>query len=407
MRDKKGMRYVKMGRKKILVDPRMPDTEFIKWLLKFVTKKKKRTKTTREAKAPVQVPASAPSEGMSQSVLNYINNERVKAELPRLTGAPIPGLLEYADSKEVKPEEKPEPKAIEHKKERKRTKIKVGADEIDAELDPELVPKIEEVLSAAKKSDARKSMLETKAAQEAFEALSNQMTAADVRRTIADYADEMKWGAARKRELHTFKKPEGLRWLLDQGEEITTASYNALLEEARKKILVGDGSKKESKGALTNFDIDRIMAPYKPRYLGTIASDAWKQLTEPVKDGKSAFIVNTDPSGQPGTHWVAFLLDRDLSTIEYYDSFAEDIPSDMLIALKDWIDTKVQAPGYLKLKVNHVIDQDAKSENCGWFCCKFIIDRFRGKSWRECTRFDEHVKGEKDIARFKKYNTYL
>jgi hypothetical protein len=54
------------------------------------------------------------------------------------------------------------------------------------------------------------------------------------------------------------------------------------------------------------------------------------------------------------------------------------------------------------MKVNRIIDQDANSTNCGWFACRFIIDRFRGKPWREVTKFDESVKGETAVERFKK-----
>jgi hypothetical protein len=43
---------------------------------------------------------------------------------------------------------------------------------------------------------------------------------------------------------------------------------------------------------------------------------------------------------------------------------------------------------------------------------RFLIDRFRGKNFRECTKFDDHVKGEANIERWKEqhggaFMTYL
>ncbi|MGH7239609.1 MAG: Ulp1 family isopeptidase, partial [Candidatus Saccharimonadales bacterium] len=113
-----------------------------------------------------------------------------------------------------------------------------------------------------------------------------------------------------------------------------------------------------------------------------------------------------------GLHWVAFLMDLDKHTIEYYNSFGDDIPSDILVRLKNFLAVNNPTKQYLKLKVNRIVDQDANTSNCGWFCCKFIIDRFRGKPWRECTKFDDHVRGEEAIAKFKaqhggSYNVYL
>ena len=46
----------------------------------------------------------------------------------------------------------------------------------------------------------------------------------------------------------------------------------------------------------------------------------------------------------------------------------------------------------LKLKENRVISQKDTSSNCGFFCMKFLIDRFRGKSFSEATGYDEQMK---------------
>ena len=122
--------------------------------------------------------------------------------------------------------------------------------------------------------------------------------------------------------------------------------------------------------------------------------------------------MNTDPSSKPGQHWVAFLMDLDRHTIEYYDSFGNDIPTTILDDLKKFLADNNPTKQYLKLKVNRIVDQDVKSSNCGWFCCMFIQDRFRGRPWREVTKYDDHVKGEEAVAKWKAqhgagYNVYL
>ena len=163
---------------------------------------------------------------------------------------------------------------------------------------------------------------------------------------------------------------------------------------------------------MMSTEIDTVMKRYKPRFLGTIARDEWKLLTPPVDSGKSGWVMNTDPKSKPGKHWVAFLMDLDNKSMEYYNSFGDDIPTDVLESLKSFLDEHNPTRDLLKLKVNKVIDQDVNSSNCGWFCCKFLIDRFRGKPWIEASGFDNHIKGEESVTKFKQqhggsYSIYI
>ena len=62
----------------------------------------------------------------------------------------------------------------------------------------------------------------------------------------------------------------------------------------------------------------------------------------------------------------------------------------------------------LKVKENKVIHQDDDSSNCGYFAAKFLIDRFRGKSFADASGYDDRMKinhinhDEKEIERLKK-----
>jgi len=55
----------------------------------------------------------------------------------------------------------------------------------------------------------------------------------------------------------------------------------------------------------------------------------------------------------------------------------------------------------LKLKENRVIAQSDNSSNCGFFCCRFLMDRFRGKSFAtgydDKQKINEITKNEKEI----------
>ncbi len=95
-------------------------------------------------------------------------------------------------------------------------------------------------------------------------------------------------------------------------------------------------------------------------------------------------------------------MNLDKYTIEYYDSFADEPSNEVLDDLKRFLEKNNPTKQYLKLKVNHVVEQRANSANCGYFAMDFIIDRFRGKPWREATKYHEAQKGEKEIDKFKK-----
>ena len=91
-------------------------------------------------------------------------------------------------------------------------------------------------------------------------------------------------------------------------------------------------------------------------------------INSPPHKGKSGWIMNTDKLGNPGVHWVAFLMDLDGHTIEYFDSFGDDIPDDLLKELKLFIEQHNPTKEYLKLKVNRVVDQDANSSQLRVLC---------------------------------------
>ena len=65
-------------------------------------------------------------------------------------------------------------------------------------------------------------------------------------------------------------------------------------------------------------------------FVGVFAADRL-----PVKEFPGSYVVNTDETGQPGQHWVAFYTVDD--TIECFDSFGKD-PGVYNAHIKKWLD---------------------------------------------------------------------
>ncbi len=165
-------------------------------------------------------------------------------------------------------------------------------------------------------------------------------------------------------------------------------------------------------GGLYNDQINQIMSKFQD-FKGTIMKDEIKKLLPNIQpQSRLAFIINTDTSDKPGSHWQAIYIDgrsgpESSNSLEFYDSFGRSIPSDVLEDCK--LILKILKPEtILKVKENRVIMQSDDTSNCGWFCCRFLIDRFRGQSFSSATGFDEkqkinHIrKDEAEIERMKK-----
>ena len=147
-------------------------------------------------------------------------------------------------------------------------------------------------------------------------------------------------------------------------------------------------------------------------YKGTIMRDQIKKILPYVTpQSRIAFIINTANHHEEGEHWTAVYIDgrngpESSNSLEWYDSFGRPMPKDILDDCK-LILRFMKPETILKIKENRVIHQSDNSSNCGWFCCRFLIDRFRGKSFSEASGFDDKVKidaskqNEKDIEKMK------
>ena len=154
---------------------------------------------------------------------------------------------------------------------------------------------------------------------------------------------------------------------------------------------------------MSNIEIDKVLNKY-PEYLGCISHDQIGKILPLIEpQSRGGIVINTDPASKPGQHWQAMYWDARPDgdhEIDFFDSYGDEIDS---VLQKDiaLIAHKLGAGTYLKFKENKIDYQNKTSSNCGWFSVKFLIDRFRGKHFTEASGWDDHVKGEKDIEKFK------
>lgn len=145
----------------------------------------------------------------------------------------------------------------------------------------------------------------------------------------------------------------------------------------------------EKDDALSNFDIDKMMNRYKD-FKGTFPRDhLYKVMSEIKPQSRMGCILNLDEAKDSGSHWVSLLIDarpKGSHSIEYFDSFGRDIPKDILEDAKRIV-RKMKPEQHMKLKINRRKMQDPKTVSCGYIASKFLMDRFRGKSFKKATGY--------------------
>jgi hypothetical protein len=190
------------------------------------------------------------------------------------------------------------------------------------------------------------------------------------------------------------------------GEPVDAAAEQVIDQTAAGLVVRTLASQNRGQPLSTN-EIDAMMRSCCARtYIGTYPADFMKFLPKKLPKVFS-FVMNTDPSGKPGKHWVAVRVNTmDENAVEYYDSFAEQPSKRFMKQLKSLIN-KLDVPVYLKLKINKIKDQNTSTNNCGWFAMGFIINRNLGIPFRECTGFDDSHNGEDRIDAMKNKFGYV
>lgn len=107
---------------------------------------------------------------------------------------------------------------------------------------------------------------------------------------------------------------------------------------------------------------------------------ARNQLPRYIDRTKPAvFVVNTDPSWRPGSHWVGLHYDG-MGQFEYFDSFG--LPPTVYRNIHRFITRNSDRPvGY-----NSRILQDVLSDYCGLYVIHFVLMKARGANMKDLLR---------------------
>lgn len=173
------------------------------------------------------------------------------------------------------------------------------------------------------------------------------------------------------------------------------------LQNSVKKNLEKQGQGKST--GLYNHEIEDIMKKYTPSFKGVISYDEIKKLLPKINknENKISFIMSTTPSSQSDGHWVAIFIDKKDGSLEYFDSYGEDPPKSFNKDIQMIID-KIEPEVYLKYKINRIKRQSMNSTLCGFLSIQFLMDRYKGIPFKECTHCSEILKSEKQANKLKK-----
>jgi len=129
----------------------------------------------------------------------------------------------------------------------------------------------------------------------------------------------------------------------------------------------------------------------KSLYQGIFPSD--KLSKHVCKKLPCAIVVNFDTKNEPGSHWIAILIDKN-KNVEYFDSYARSISFNHRVF--DYV-TSITKNGHIKHLSGRAIQQN-KTSVCGHYTILFILCRAKKISFEKFsdTFSDQRYAGEYD-----------
>ena len=135
-------------------------------------------------------------------------------------------------------------------------------------------------------------------------------------------------------------------------------------------LMASSGLHTEQLDFLLNHLATRYAADNIVISLGVFPADCIPSLKAVKHD--ACFIVNTDPNGDPGKHWLAFYYDLDNRTLEYFDSFAFQLKK------HKYVHSTLSIRKLEILPVNNTDNlQSFNSSVCGFYCILYLHWRMR------------------------------
>ena len=207
----------------------------------------------------------------------------------------------------------------------------------------------------------------------------------DINKMFEDFEEDMKDEDEDKAKFKSKQKEEREIEAFNNALK-AFENYNKSIQESDLSLGEGQdgGLMTDYEESLSNFDIEKIMNNYE-NFLGVFSSDhTYKPIANIKPNEEQGFILNLETSDKGGSHWVAVFVTP--ASVEYMDSFARPAPKNIYDELKT-IPKKMKGGQVPKYKHNTKTIQDDKSVSCGYIACKFLMERFRGKSFKQATNY--------------------
>ena len=121
-----------------------------------------------------------------------------------------------------------------------------------------------------------------------------------------------------------------------------------------------------------------------PHYYGAVPCDGLPEHPMELQQPKG-YIVNTDPTGEPGQHWIGAWTDG--NTCEVFDSFALDLPLYQTAQpFQDWLNRHFK---YITHNGQSV--QSLHNQSCGEHALMFLVTKSQGKTMSELSRLGQNT----------------
>lgn len=463
-RDKNGRRYIKVGKKKVyLEDKDLPERELIKFIIKkLAPKKRRRNGDARKKKkewSDYNKVDQIKAINKSNALENDVSFQDYYKELKKQKGVP---LLMPPDEKEEKKDDIKAPDLKEQVFEELDLipfMDELGQPYLDQAGKPKMISsnmeedvknvrkhmKEQELKAKQLEDEIRKKQLEQNLSVEELKKIKSE-NKTKLEKRLTEIDEKLKIAGDKWTVWHNFRN-DSLRKLLPKSvkEQYTKSKFENLPKKTLIELIEGSpeaikalemrddyklwkqavdtlnaekrqyedeikGLTEEKKGVglgkygtgdgLTNEQIDRVMKRY-PWYIDTIPRDGIRKYIKPyARQGQHmGFIMNNQKENKAGEHWVAVYITPE--TVEYFDSFAEPVFKDILDDLKEITDI-ISPDKLIKLKENKIKNQSVKSDNCGYFAMKFLIDRaVHKKPFKDVSGFSDVMKSEKELEKYK------
>lgn len=124
-------------------------------------------------------------------------------------------------------------------------------------------------------------------------------------------------------------------------------------------------------------------------------------------------VFNTDPSTQPGKHWISMFIDmrRPVWEINYFDSFGNAPVAPEIVRLVSHLEDNITSTGVKVIKklncssgvCTSSVQHQMNDSDCGMYSIHFIVKRLEGVSWETLVRNYSIELNDDNMGKLRRY----